>query len=244
MTGRRARAERGRDETAPGRATRITGLVLLAGSLVGVAVVGALLVPLLAPLPSPAAAISAPPEPPPGGEVLAPDARGPDTASAPRVSVPRPDPLPTQPLSLSIPRLGLTANVGSMSVPADGRVNPPTPGSAYWIRGYGTAGPASDNTFYLAGHTFRKGTAVFNTLLDVPNSDVTVVAGDDIEVTTPSATFRYTVTGTAIYDKATTDSESELWKRMPGRLAIVTCFQYNGGTSSTQNVVVYAQLTG
>jgi len=31
---------------------------------------------------------------------------------------------------------------------------------------------------------------------------------------------------------------------VPGRLVLVTCFQYNGGTSSQQNFVVYATLDG
>jgi hypothetical protein len=151
--------------------------------------------------------------------------------------------LPGQPLHVSIPAVGLDAAVATMTITPGEAVDPPTPGSAYWLSNYGTAGPGSTNTTYIAGHTYRgRGRAVFNPLLDVPHSSYTVHAGDAIVLTTATGTFDYTITATDLYDKISVQQQTELWKRVPGRLVLVTCFQYNGGTSSQQNFVVYAQI--
>jgi sortase (surface protein transpeptidase) len=152
-------------------------------------------------------------------------------------------PLPAQPTRLSVPAVGLDATVGAMSVAAGGSVDPPTPGSAYWLSGSSVAGPTSTGTTYLAGHTYRGGgRAVFNPFLDIPHSRYTVHKGDRIVVGTPSGSWAYTVTDTELYLKTTVEQQTELWRNVPGRLVLVTCFQYDGGTSSQQNFVVYAQL--
>lgn len=152
-------------------------------------------------------------------------------------------PLPAQPTRLSVPAVGLDASVGAMSVAAGGSVDPPTPGSAYWLSGSSVAGPTSTGTTYLAGHTYRGGgRAVFNPFLDIPHSRYTVHKGDRIVVGTPSGSWAYTVTDTELYLKTTVEQQTELWRNVPGRLVVVTCFQYDGGTSSQQNFVVYAQL--
>jgi hypothetical protein len=153
-----------------------------------------------------------------------------------------PDPVAGQPLHLSIAGVGLDVDVLPMSVPEDRELDPPGPYRAYWISDYGVAGPGSSNTTYIAGHTYRDGSAVFNPLLDVPESAGAVHAGDKIEVTTPAGPVNYTITSTELYDKVSVQQQAELWKQVPGRLVLVTCFQYNGGTSSSQNFVVYAQL--
>ncbi|MEA9986799.1 class F sortase [Subtercola sp. RTI3] len=153
-------------------------------------------------------------------------------------------PVPGQPVSLDIPAINLHATVGAMSVSADGTVDPPGPAQAYWIRGYGTAGPAATNTVYIAGHTYRgAGGAVFNPLLDIPNSQYTVHPGDHITVGTGNGSYDYTITDTQLYVKTVLSQQTELWQKVPGRLVLITCFQYHGGTSSQQNFVVYAQLT-
>jgi sortase (surface protein transpeptidase) len=152
-----------------------------------------------------------------------------------------PDPVPGEPLHLAIPAVGLDVDVLSMSVPESRELDPPGPYRAYWISDYGTAGAASTNTTYIAGHTYRDGSAVFNPLLDVPQSAGAVHAGDQIAVTTPEGEVDYTITSTELYDKVSVEQQDELWKQVPGRLVVVTCFQYNGGTSSSQNFVVYAQ---
>lgn len=152
-------------------------------------------------------------------------------------------PVAGQPLRLQIPSIGLDVNVGRMTVPAGGSVDPPTMGSAYWLSEYGTAGASATNTAYIAGHTCRGAChSAFSPMLDVPKSKTLVHPGDKVLVTTPAGVDQYTVTDTELYTKATIQSQAELWKKVPGRLVLVTCFQYAGGTSSQQNFVVYAQL--
>jgi hypothetical protein len=208
-------------------------VVAVATGCIGVA----LLVPIFAtPTAQPAAAM---PQAISDSSVVVPTSG----AAAARLPGPPAAPVAGQPLELSIPSIGLHARVGSMRVAAGGTVDPPTPSRAYWLRNYGVAGPASDNTVYIAGHTFHGGgTAVFNPLLDIPNSTTTVKAGDEIVIRTSSASYTYDVTSTELYAKNSITQQAELWKRVPGRLVLITCFQYKGGTSSQQNYVVYAQL--
>jgi hypothetical protein len=152
-------------------------------------------------------------------------------------------PIAGQPIRLRIPSVGLDDRVGSMTVRPGSVVDPPTASSAYWLSGYGVAGPTSDNSVYIAGHTCRgRCSAAFSALLDVPQSSTTVHIGDSVIVSTPTGDYSYSITGTQLYEKVTVQQQSELWRKVPGRLVLVTCFQYNGGTSSQQNFVVYAQL--
>jgi hypothetical protein len=163
----------------------------------------------------------------------------------PRGPTKRVVPIAGQPLRIRIPSIGLNTVVGSMSVASGGVVDPPTPRTAYWLRNYGIAGPAATNTVYIAGHTCHgRCSAVFNPLLDIPDSATTVHTGDQVIVTTPQGDYDYTVESSALYPKTAVESEGELWRRVPGRLVLVTCFQYKGGTSSQQNYVIYAQLDG
>ncbi|WP_375385225.1 class F sortase [uncultured Microbacterium sp.] len=152
-----------------------------------------------------------------------------------------PQPIPGQPLQLEIPAVGIHVAVGSMSVPDDRRVNPPTPGSAYWIRDYSVLGNAATGTGYIAGHTYRgRGSAVFNPLFDHETREARIHPGDAIEVTTPEGVTSYTVTAVQNYDKAAVPDETELWQDVPGRLVLVACW-YNGADPATANMVVYAQ---
>ncbi len=165
------------------------------------------------------------------------DSRG-NEADAPDAA----PPIPGQPVALSIPSVGLTTSVRSMTVEPGGSVDPPGPRYAYWLAPYGTAGPQATNTVYIAGHTFRRGGAVFNPLLDVAHEQSAVTVGAEIEIQTQEGVYSYTVTAVERYDKVSVDQQSELWKQVPGRLVIVTCFQYDSGQASTQNLVVFAQL--
>lgn len=218
----------------------VVGVVALA-VVVGVVIAGAVtLAPLLgagspvlgAPVTVPS---SAPPAPAPSA--VAPVAAAHGGAAPPAA------PLPGQPLRIAIPAVGLDAPVGAMTVAAGGAVDPPTARSAYWLTGYGSPDDSA-NTVYLAGHTYRRGSAVFNPLLDVPHSAAAVHPGDTITLTTAAASVEYAITAVDRYDKATVEQQAELWRRVPGRLVLVTCFQYDGGTSSQQNLVVYAQRVG
>jgi sortase (surface protein transpeptidase) len=152
-----------------------------------------------------------------------------------------PQPVPGQPLRLAIPAVGIDVRVGSMAVPGDRRVDPPTPGSAYWLRDYSVLGADAPGTGYIAGHTYRgAGEAVFNPLFDPETREARIHAGDAIEVTTPEGVTGYTVTAVENYDKQAVPDETELWQDVPGRLVLVACW-YNGADPATANMVVYAQ---
>lgn len=152
-----------------------------------------------------------------------------------------PAPAHGQPLRLVIPVVGIDAVVGSMRVPDDRRVNPPTPGAAYWLRDYSALGDDAPGTGYIAGHTYRgSGGAVFNPLFDPETREARIHAGDAIEVTTPEGVTRYLVTAVQNYDKKAVVDETELWQDVPGRLVLVACW-YNGADPATANLVVYAQ---
>jgi hypothetical protein len=174
------------------------------------------------------------PEPEPGSDPVAASDGGSEWVA--------PAPVAGQPLRLVIPSVGLDVSVGSMSVPASRRIDPPTPGSAYWIRGYSVVGPNAPGTAYIAGHTYRgTGNAVFNSLFNLDTREAIIRAGDTIQVSAIDGGWNYTVTNVVNYDKATVQEQDELWSDVPGRLVLVAC-QYNGASSAVQNLVVYAQL--
>ncbi len=217
----------------------LIGLIIAIVGFATVIVLGVVVVTSLQPtqaqsLPA-ASASSAPASDPPPAAAQNSSARGP--------SRPAPPPIAGQPLTLSVPAVGLKTRVGSIRRPSTGAIDPPSESIAYWISSYGVAGPDTGNTVYIAGHTCRgKCHAVFSPFLNIPTSTYTVHPGDKVYVGTTQATYSYTVTDTELYQKATLQSEAALWQKVPNRLVLITCFQYFGGTSSQQNFVVYAQL--
>ncbi|WP_349864955.1 sortase domain-bontaining protein [Leifsonia sp. WHRI 6310E] len=226
--------ERHRRRTGRAAAVAWTGVLVLV--VVALTTAGGTLVArtLAAATPSAGAEGAAPAQTP-----MAEPAPGQPAAPVGAPEAPRPL-VPGQPTRLAIPSIGLSVNVGRMFVADGGTVDPPTAGSAYWLAEYGAATADTGNTVYIAGHTYRGGDAAFNGLLDVPHSGYTVHPGDRIVVTVPEGDIDYVVDDTALYEKTDVAQQAELWKRVPGRLVLVTCFQYDGGTSSHQNFVVYA----
>lgn len=138
-----------------------------------------------------------------------------------------------------MPALGLEADVREVS-PEGGVIDPPTFDHAYVIAPYGR--PGSDNTTYIAGHSWNRGDAVFNPLLDVPTQEGTLEAGDIVELTQDGETFTYEVTSSVRYPKGSLADEDEVWRAVPGRLVLITCFQRNDGARSRDNLVVTAEL--
>lgn len=184
---------------------------------------------------------SLPGGPPPGAPVLddAPVASsGGDGTS--RVT----SPVPGQPLRVQLPGVGLDVRVYASRLPGDRTFDPPTVPDAFWVMDFGIAGPASRNTVYIAAHSSSVGPAAFNPLLDRGAVGGAVHAGQKILVTTPEGGYSYTVTGSARYVKTDILGARKLWEAVPGRLVLVTCFQYNHRAESDQNFVVYAQLDG
>ena len=139
-------------------------------------------------------------------------------------------------LDLELPVLPLT--------PRGGAINPPTLTAAYWIRPYGEpvgAVEQADNTLYLAAHSTDTGKYGFDPLMESDGGGSTLVAGDVVEVSTPSGTVSYTVERTERYAKGELPEATEVWEAVPGRLVLITCYQRGGGRASTENLVVFAR---
>lgn len=150
-------------------------------------------------------------------------------------------PAPGQPLRIQSPELGLDVPIVPTVLPADRTFNPASNVLAYWIRGFGIAGPEAKNTLYLAAHSWNNGYAAFNPLMDQRIGSSTAKAGQKLSVQTAKSSYSYTVAAVADYAKSNIVTEPEMWKAVPGRLVLVTCFQLNDA-GANRNLVVYAQL--
>jgi sortase (surface protein transpeptidase) len=143
------------------------------------------------------------------------------------------------PVRIQVPAVGLDAAVVPIT-PAGGELDPPRLDRAYWIESYGSPGPDATNTVYLAGHSVDRGTAVFDPLFDQERQTALVKSGDEVTITTDAGAVTYVVDETQRYPKSELANEAEVWRIVPGRLVLITCFQRNGGGRSTDNLVVYA----
>lgn len=197
----------------------------------------------------------------PDGEAAAPAAAPTATATVtPTPAVPATPPAPvtpvadppaepaavelTSPLQVRVPAVDIAASVVPTAF-QDGAIDPPTFGEAYWIEAYGAPDPEADNTVYLVGHSWSKGDAVFNPLFDRDAQTSEVAPGDEVIVTTPDGDVTYEIERTERYPKASlgdsdSDAYGDVWKVVPGRLVLITCFQRNDGGASQDNFVVYA----
>ena len=185
------------------------------------------------PAPAPAAA------PPPVTAAATPAEPAPAEEPQPTPE-PTPTPLKSSSVHLVVDDVGLDLPV-LPTTPRRGVINPPTLREAYWIEPYGEPGPDADNTVYIAAHSWAAGDAAFNPLIDVAGQDSAVQPGDEVEVSTPSGTTRYTVTGAERYAKGALPGASEVWEAHPGRLVLITCFQHDDGRASTENLVITAE---
>jgi sortase (surface protein transpeptidase) len=143
------------------------------------------------------------------------------------------------PLRVQVPAVGLDAAVVPIT-PTGGELDPPRLDRAYWIESYGSPGPDADNTVYLAGHSVDRGAAVFDPLFDQEAQTALVKSGDEVTITTDAGAVTYVVDETQRYPKSQLASEAEVWRIVPGRLVLITCFQRSDGGRSTDNLVVYA----
>jgi sortase (surface protein transpeptidase) len=148
---------------------------------------------------------------------------------------------PAAPTRVEVPTVGLVVDVLPVT-PDGGELDPPTLDEAYWIEPYGSPGTGSDNTVYLAGHSFDSGPAAFNPLFDKDSQVARVAPGDEVVVTTDSGRLTYEVEAAERYPKDELADVDEVWKVVPDRLVLITCFQRNGGGASQDNLVVYAHL--
>jgi len=159
-----------------------------------------------------------------------------------------PAPTPTEapvaasaPTRVEVPSVGLDVPVLPVT-PEGGELDPPTLAEAYWIEAYGSPGSDADNTVYLAGHSYDSGDAAFNPLFDRAEQVALVAPGDEIVVTTEAGRLTYAVDSTERYPKDELADVEEVWRIVPDRLVLITCFQRNDGGASQDNLVVFASL--
>ena len=169
-------------------------------------------------------------------------AAAPAAPSTPKAPAQRPV-LVAAPTRVEVPSVDLAVDVVPVT-PAGDALDPPTLTEAYWIQTYGTPGTDADNTVYLAGHSFDRGQAAFNPLFDKDAQVPVVQPGAEIVVTTAAGRLTYAVESTQRYPKGGLPDVDEVWRIVPGRLVLITCFQRNDGGASRDNLVVYAHLVG
>jgi len=148
---------------------------------------------------------------------------------------------PASPSRVEVASVGLAVDVLPVT-PDGGELDPPTLSEAYWIEPYGTPGTGADNTVYLAGHSFDRGEAAFNPLFDRATQQSRVAPGDEVVLTTDQGRLTYEVDSAQRYPKDELADVAEVWRIVPDRLVLITCFQRNDGGASKDNLVVYAHL--
>lgn len=144
-------------------------------------------------------------------------------------------------MRIEVPAVGVDLPVRPIT-PERGPLDPPTLRDAYWIEPYGVPGADADNTAYIIGHSWDEGEAAFNPLFDQENQTSEVDPGDRIVVTTDQGRFTYAVQEARRYPKDSLADADDVWRIVPGRLVLITCFQPDDGGSSTDNLVVYSHL--
>lgn len=144
---------------------------------------------------------------------------------------------------LVVPSVGMDVAVLPLT-PEKGVIDPPTQHEGYWIEPYGQPvgpGQENDNTLYIAGHSWSKGSAAFNPLMGQGSTEHSLAVGDTVQVRTADGTTTYTVTRTEEYDKGSLSEAADVWEISPGRLVLLTCFLDAEGHDTDDNLVVFAE---
>ena len=166
----------------------------------------------------------------------------PSPSPTPTLTSPAPSVAPGVPVRLRVDAVGVDAEV-LPTASVGGAFDPPTLGEAYWIEAFGAPGTTSDNTVYLLGHSWDDGDAVFNALFDRASQTSRVAPGDEVVVTTGGGDVTYVVERTERLAKEQVAQETnDVWKKVPGRLLLITCFQNNEGGRTLDNFVVFATV--
>jgi len=156
-------------------------------------------------------------------------------------SVPAEVQVGSEPVSISIPSVALTADFGEPITMEDRTINPPTLSGAYRVSGITTPtdvlpSPTAPNSVFVAGHAWDEEPAVFNDLH-------LVAVGDDVVLTlADGSVLTYTVRVNAEVPKSGIADYAPAWKVRPGGLVLVTCAQAADGTWP-ENTVVIAEFS-
>jgi LPXTG-site transpeptidase (sortase) family protein len=140
------------------------------------------------------------------------------------------------PRRISLPQLGVSAPVVSISV-SQGSLTPPSdPQTVGWWSGGAQPG-AKRGSAVITGHTVHTGGGAFDDLGQLQK-------GDSVVVATTRGSLRYRVAGITTYRKRAlaTHAEEVFDQSVPGRLVLITCEDWNGKIYLS-NVVVIAQPT-
>lgn len=140
------------------------------------------------------------------------------------------------PIRLLLPAAGLDAPIRADATPPGGVVDPVSYTDVAWLTAYGAPGSNATDTVYLAGHSSGEDVTVFDPLL-TPGGTARDLAGEDVVVETDRSMIRYRIDGPARYlHKEEIATDPEVWRRVPGRLLLITCDQ----SRDDRNVVFFA----
>jgi LPXTG-site transpeptidase (sortase) family protein len=136
----------------------------------------------------------------------------------------------------------ISANVDSISVASNEPVDAPHNtaqqwNTAVWVKQSSYPSAPSNGTSYVYGHACHHHVCSFTRLKDAN-------LGDHVTVTTAATTLTYRIARIGLSPKAATSLPS--WasdSTVPNRLVLVTC-AFEQGDTSTDNIVVVAQLQG
>ena len=139
----------------------------------------------------------------------------------PAASTPAPGPVAARPTGLSFPAAEIDMAVLPLT-PSDADLAaqtlvPPLTIDAYWLTSYGIPGAGSDNTTYIAGHSWDGRDAPFNAL-----SDETLV-GTEFTLTVETGDLTYVVDSVTTHDKDTL-KDSDIWNIVPNRVVLISCY--------------------
>lgn len=165
-----------------------------------------------APAPAPSSTIPA---------SAAPSSSAAATAAATALPAPDPGPAASPPTGLSFPDAGIDMAVLPLT-PSDADLAsqtlvPPLTIDAYWLTSYGIPGGGSNNTTYIAGHSWDGKDAPFNRL-----SDESLV-GSEFTLTTGTGDIAYVVDAVITHDKDTL-KDSDIWNIVPNRVVLISCY--------------------
>ena len=147
--------------------------------------------------------------------------------------------VPTKPVRLIVPEIGLKAPIVPIEIAADGVLTPPSDvHEVGWWQRSAKPGATSGQTL-VTGHTVHTGGGVMNKLGDLR-------PGAIIRIQTPRGTVDYSATKVFVYTRAQVARHAqELFgqDREHGRLVLVTCTGWTGH-DYTSNIIVFADQLG
>ena len=146
----------------------------------------------------------------------------------------RPDPAAGPPHRLIVPSLGVDAPVVGIGVVEGVLLPPADPQTLGWWSAGASPGALTGGAL-ITGHTVHSGGGAFDNL-------ETLDKGARVRVRTARGEITYAVTGVTIYRKASLahDAAKIFSQKVPGRLVLITCEDWNG-SGYDSNAIVFAE---